>query len=1298
MMDASPRPLPQQRLSKLVHGLRVRLSGSQQKSVEQIQQLSTGLAELDNARSAQLQLVTQQRIEQRNASTTNWDDAVHDCWDQAELLAYRAVVGTSEQEGKLRRRARQQIDLAAAEAKKRIEDIEKRFMRAKDVPIRKLNATRTRKQQTAHELHALEEAAQAALVHRSLGIPNEPPIEVEFTPPADSASALQLATVAVSQAERHCDRLTNNSLARFFESFWWLGLCGLVFAIVSGVLSFAGITTSLVAIVTGAIATVVVLVLGFVGVRPWLKRAASAEYPKLRGWIEHGEQMAVTAERLAVSENDNELKRLAQKRDDRFSEAKQWREAQVAEITKSLDAALKELRDGAAAQKIRARDQLTSGLENTNGHYAQQLQTEAESSNASVSEVNATHEQQSSALRSQIDALTRGGALRLQIATQKALQSFARSHRWCQEFFPSWESVASSKDAWPTPLAEPILPLGMLPVSQVQDGFETQDLGAAQLEVPLLFSPVADRYLTISGEAGSAPVQHLVRNILLRALAALPPGKFQICVIDPPGMGQDFGWLMHLSDFDPELVSHRVWTQTGHITKQLAALALAAEDFIQQSLRNQYQNIVEYNQDAGALAEPYRVLVWYGFPNGMDDQSWKHLQSILDSGARCGIVPILVMDAAAEFTSASQLEQIKRRGIHLEFSGNEQHFRVKTPELAHFAVLPGKPATDEQARMIVQEVGRRSLQAHRVEVPIEKMLPERERRWTADSSLCLEIPIGQSGVGRTHALKLGIGTAQHAILAGKTGSGKSSLLHAIISSAALKYSPDDLRLVLLDFKKGVEFQVYSDARLPHADIIGIESHREFGVSALQYVDGCMQRRGELFRSAGVQDLASWNHLSPEHKMPRILVVIDEFQELFVEDDKVSAQASMILDRIVRQGRSFGVHAVLSSQTLAGAYSLPRTTLGQMAVRIALQCDASDAAIIFSDDNPAAARLKHPGQAIYNDAGGRIEGNQPMQIGWLPKNKQVEWFKELDAGYANSDKSTNLLGRTVVYDGNRAATWDDNNAELAIDFARREVNADALWCITGESVAINPAVAFPLTQQAGRNILLVGADDAQAAAVMDVINASFVRSVAQRGLENGLEPQIFTVQGAKPTDARSLTLPKKWSELSVSLTTVDARDVDGLLGQIHAMLQSRMSAEDSTIAAPVLLNLIQIGRMRTLRKSDDFSFGESEASPDKLLEEILRDGPSHGIHVLVWAESYSTVNRWLSRSALRELEIRLLMQMSGSDSTNLVDTIAASRLGEHVMLLYDEATGQEQQFRPFSFDTLNSLADWVRKTP
>ena len=118
-------------------------------------------------------------------------------------------------------------------------------------------------------------------------------------------------------------------------------------------------------------------------------------------------------------------------------------------------------------------------------------------------------------------------------------------------------------------------------------------------------------------------------------------------------------------------------------------------------------------------------------------------------------------------------------------------------------------------------------------------------------------------------------------------------------------------------------------------------------------------------------------------MPRTMLIVDEFQEFFVEDDRISQDAALLLDRLVRQGRAFGIHVLLGSQTLAGTYSLARSTLGQMAVRIALQCSEADAHLILSEDNSAARLLSRPGEAIYNDSNGLIEGNHPFQVVWLP---------------------------------------------------------------------------------------------------------------------------------------------------------------------------------------------------------------------------------------------------------------------------------------------------------------------------
>src|SRR5205814_2563545 len=103
---------------------------------------------------------------------------------------------------------------------------------------------------------------------------------------------------------------------------------------------------------------------------------------------------------------------------------------------------------------------------------------------------------------------------------------------------------------------------------------------------------------------------------------------------------------------------------------------------------------------------------------------------------------------------------------------------------------------------------------------------------------------------------------------------------------------------------------------------------------------------------------------------------------FVEDDRVAQECALLLDRLVRQGRAFGLHVLLGSQTLGGAYSLARSTIDQMAVRIALQCSDADAQLILSKDNTAARLLSRPGEAIYNNQNGLVEGNDLFQVVWL----------------------------------------------------------------------------------------------------------------------------------------------------------------------------------------------------------------------------------------------------------------------------------------------------------------------------
>src|SRR5262249_10209628 len=182
-----------------------------------------------------------------------------------------------------------------------------------------------------------------------------------------------------------------------------------------------------------------------------------------------------------------------------------------------------------------------------------------------------------------------------------------------------------------------------------------------------------------------------------------------------------------------------------------------------------------------------------------------------------------------------------------------------------------------------------------------------------ETSKGVDIPLGRAGATKLQHLRLGKGTSQHALTSGKTGSGKSTMLHALITNGALRYSPNELELYLIDFKKGVEFKGYAAMELPHARVIAVESEREFGLSVLQRLDVELKERGEIYRQVGVQDLAGFREARPDAIMPRVLLIIDEFQEFFVEDDKIAQEVSLLLDRMVRQGRDFGMHLLLCFQ-------------------------------------------------------------------------------------------------------------------------------------------------------------------------------------------------------------------------------------------------------------------------------------------------------------------------------------------------------------------------------------------------
>src|SRR5205823_1450178 len=121
------------------------------------------------------------------------------------------------------------------------------------------------------------------------------------------------------------------------------------------------------------------------------------------------------------------------------------------------------------------------------------------------------------------------------------------------------------------------------------------------------------------------------------------------------------------------------------------------------------------------------------------------------------------------------------------------------------------------------------------------------------------------------------------------------------------------------------------------------------------------------------------------------------------------------------------------------------------------------------------------------------------------------------------------------------------------------------------------------------------------------------------------------------------------------------------------------------------------KFNKLRFEEDFGFagGEAETAPNPaaLLNTLLSEGTRLGFHVIVTCDSYNNVNRFLSRKALSEFEMRVVFQMSANDSASLIDSPKASTLGLHRALFYNEQEGHLETFRPYALPD----SDWIEQT-
>jgi S-DNA-T family DNA segregation ATPase FtsK/SpoIIIE len=851
------------------------------------------------------------------------------------------------------------------------------------------------------------------------------------------------------------------------------------------------------------------------------------------------------------------------------------------------------------------------------------------------------------------------------------------------ERFPAWDSTLVA--AWTPPVEfTPATQFGQLSLDLAKASLPRNPRlalpGPKQVSLPAALTfPAEGSLLFETSDSGGATVIGTMNNVILRLLSTTPPGKLSFTIIDPVSLGQNFAGVMHLADYEESLINRRIWTQRDQIEERMAELSEHIEKVIQMYLRNEYATITEYNEKAGSVAEKYYFLVVADFPANFSDVAVKRLQSIAQSGPRCGIFTLIHWDQRQPKPDGFVPDELRKNSLCLRRAGNEFVLGKQQTELgATLALDP--PAEPHLAAELIHKIGQSSIDSNRVQVPFVQVAPAPGEEWTGDTSSELRVAVGRTGATKLQYLAIGKGTRQHALFAGKTGSGKSTLFHVIITNLALTCSPEQVQFYLIDFKKGVEFKCYATKHLPHAKVVAIESDREFALSVLQRVDDELKRRGDMFRKLGVQDVAGYKRAGGAEPMPRTLLLIDEFQEFFVEDDPIAQGASLLFDRIVRQGRAFGIHVLLGSQTLGGAYSLARTTLGQMVIRVALQCNEADAYLIMDENNSAPRLLSRPGEGIYNDAAGAVEGNSPFQVVWLPDDERDQWLDKVQS-LAAQHPETRYPG-PIVFEGNSPASIAENDLMRSVleTAPAKPPVAGRVWLGAPNSIKGPTEASFP--RQSGSNLLIVGQRE-EASLIM--MGLSLIALAAQ--YPAGTAKFVFFHQ-ASPGSTEAVFMDQILGAIAHPVVLVRGQDVAPAINDLATELKARSANESSTgDAPPVFLFIHGLQKFKKLRHEDDFSFSvsSSESGPDAgaQFNQIITEGSGYGIHILTTVDTVSNVNRFMNRKALAEFAMRVIFQMSANDSASLIDSPKASTLGLHRALLYHEQEGYLETFRPYA---------------
>ncbi len=457
-----------------------------------------------------------------------------------------------------------------------------------------------------------------------------------------------------------------------------------------------------------------------------------------------------------------------------------------------------------------------------------------------------------------------------------------------------------------------------------------------------------------------------LREMLMRLLSSTPLVQLEVILVDALSLGGIFNLARRLLDKNNDFIyQQRILTESEEIKEALKHLYEYLKVNFQEKLAG-YKDFVHYNEGKEDKL-PLKALFLSGV-DALSQNALYYLEKIMRFGSKNGVLSFVNLESEKNNKSAEDLKK------HAEFFKDRTSFeRLKYLSVE---VINDHGIQSQHMQDFADKIKAYYEKKKAVKRELKDLQKDKEF-WTESSQFKVSVPVGCDINHKEVCFE--IGNAQnHTLICDHSGSGKSNFLHVLIQNLAFYYAPNEVQLFLLDYKEGVEFNAYTNpSPLEHARLVSVASSVGFGMSFLSWLCDEIKKRSELFKQFGAKDLSDYRK---HEKMPRLIVVVDEFQVLFSDKStQVKGSVERSLNTLLKKGRSYGVHLVLATQTMRGG-EIDSSIMAQIANRIALPMDAEDSSSVLGDD--AACELVRP-EGIFNNNGGHQKYHTKMSIPKAP---------------------------------------------------------------------------------------------------------------------------------------------------------------------------------------------------------------------------------------------------------------------------------------------------------------------------